>query len=46
MLIPPQNTTYAPLHDPNSMLSLKPLGDSYSAKHGYGGHNNGGYYNR
>jgi len=42
-LVPPQNT-YAPLHDPNSMLSLKPLGDSYDGKHSHRDYDHSGYY--
>jgi hypothetical protein len=44
-VLPAQNTTYAPLHDPNSSLSLKPLGDSYGGKQSYGNYDHGGYYN-
>jgi len=41
-LLPNQHTTYAPLHDPHSSLSLKPLNDPYGGK--YHGYDNAGYY--
>lgn len=42
LILPIQDTTYAPLHDGHSTLNLKPLGGSYSGNHD-GNYNNGGY---
>jgi len=44
-LLPEENTTYAPLHDQNSSLNLKPLGDSYSGNfNSHRDYDNGSYY--
>jgi len=45
-LLPTQDTTYAPLHDPHSSLNLKPLGDSYGGYSNQGdNYNHSGNYN-
>jgi hypothetical protein len=42
--LPAQNSSYMPLHDPGSSVSLQKLENSYSGNHNHGGYGAGGHY--